>query len=107
MTTPGHLFADLPPNLPHEFFTTLLDTSRIRIERIVSFGHASPAGFWYDQAQHEWVMVLKGAARLSFENRVLEMKPGDFLNIPAHQKHRVEWTAPNEPTIWLAVHYEE
>jgi cupin 2 domain-containing protein len=107
MTSPSNLFAGLPRRLPDELFTTLLDAASVRIERIVSHGHASPEGFWYDQDQHEWVMVLKGAARLRFEDGIVEMKPGDFLNIPAHQKHRVEWTTPDEPTIWLAVHYGE
>jgi cupin 2 domain-containing protein len=106
MTTPANLLTDLPANLPDELFTTLLDAANVRIERIVSHGHASPEGFWYDQDQHEWVVVLKGAARLRFEDGMLEMKPGDFLNIPAHSKHRVEWTTPDEPTIWLAVHYD-
>jgi cupin 2 domain-containing protein len=101
-----NLFNDVPPNLPDELFTTLLDGPGVRVERIVSHSHSSPEGFWYDQEQHEWVVVLKGAAKLRFEDRTIEMKPGDFLNIPAHKKHRVEWTTPDEPTIWLAVVYE-
>lgn len=100
-----NLFTDVPTNLPDELFTTLLDVASIRIERIISHGQASPDGFWYDQDQHEWVVVLKGAARLRFEDETLEMKPGDALNIPAHKKHRVDWTTPDEPTIWLALHY--
>jgi cupin 2 domain-containing protein len=103
MTT--NLFADLPRDLPDELFTTLLQAPGVRIERIVSQGQSSPAGFWYDQPEHEWVVVLKGAARLEFEDGTLEMGPGDFINIPAHKKHRVAWTSPDEPTIWLAVHY--
>src|SRR4051794_2649614 len=99
-----NLFADLPANLPAELVTTLLETADVRIERIISHGHASPADFWYDQAQHEWVIVLKGAARLRFEDETVEMKPGNFMNIPAHRKHRVEWMMPDEPTIWLAVY---
>lgn len=81
--------------------------TRSGVERIVSQGHASPGGFWYDQEQHEWVIVLKGKATLRFEadDKLLEMGPGDYLNIPAHKRHRVEWTTPEEPTIWLAVHY--
>ena len=102
-----NLFADPPPNLPEEISTTLLEASDVRIERIVSHGQCSPDGFWCDQDQAEWVLLLKGAARLQFEGRLLEMRPGDFVNIPAHQKHRVAWTAPDEPTIWLAVHYGE
>jgi cupin 2 domain-containing protein len=102
----ANIFADLPPNLSDELFTTLLDARDVRIERIVSHGHASPEGFWYDQDEHEWVALLKGAARLRFENETIELQPGDFLNVPAHKKHRVEWTTPDEPTIWLAVFYE-
>src|SRR5437870_1063910 len=102
MTIPTNLFADLPQHLPDELFTTLLDAANVRIERIVSHGHASPDGFWCDQDQHEWVVVLKRAARLIFEDETVEMQPGDFVNIPAHKKHRVEWTTPDEPTISLA-----
>jgi cupin 2 domain-containing protein len=105
MTTPANLFAGLTAALPDELLTTLLDAGNFRIERIISHGHASPQGFWYDQERPEWVMVLKGAARLRFEDETIEMKPGDFVNIPAHKKHRVEWTTPDEPTAWLAVHY--
>lgn len=105
MTTPINLFADLPARLPDELVTTLLEAADVRIERIVSHGHASPDGFWYDQPQGEWVLVLTGAARLRFEDETLDMKPGDFVNIPARKKHRVEWTTPDEPTVWLAVHY--
>jgi len=103
----NNLFADIPSKLPDEIFTTILEANNLRIERIVSHGNSSPDGFWYDQNQHEWVVLLKGFARLSFEGdeKGLELKPGDFVNIPAHQKHRVEWTTPEEPTIWLAVHY--
>jgi cupin 2 domain-containing protein len=105
-----NLFADLPPNLvpPHlaaEQIETLLETPAIRIERIVSRGHASPPGFWYDQPQDEWVAVLQGASRLRFEDRVVEMKAGDSVHIPAHVRHRVDWTTPDAPTIWLALHF--
>ena len=105
MTIPANLFSDLPPNLPNELYTTLFEATNVRIERIVSHGHASPEGFWYDQDQHEWVVVLKGAAWLRFEDEMIEMKPGDFRNISAHKKQRVEWTTPVEPTVWLAVFY--
>ncbi|MBL8816482.1 MAG: cupin domain-containing protein [Planctomyces sp.] len=100
------LFADLPADLPEELFTTLLEAASVRIERIVSHGHSSPEDFWYNQDQHEWVIVLKGAARLRFDDALLELRPGDFVNIPAHTRHRVEWTTPDEPTIWLAVFYD-
>jgi len=103
----ANLFTDLPANLPDELLTTLLNAASIRIERIVSHGHVSREGFWYDQDEHEWVIVLKGAASLRFEDSTVEMKPGNFVNIPAHMKHRVEWTTLDEPTIWLAVFYRD
>jgi cupin 2 domain-containing protein len=107
MLSPTNLLADLPQHLPEEEFTTLLDAAEVRIERIVSHGHTSADGFWYDQPRHEWVMVLRGTARLRFDGDEppVDMKPGDWLNIPAHRRHRVEWTTPDEPTVWLAVHY--
>lgn len=101
------LFREIPDELPHELFEDLLETNLVRIERIVSAAHASPEGFWYDQEQHEWVLVVKGSAGLRFEDdeEVVVLKPGDWINIPAHKKHRVEWTDPQEHTIWLAIHY--
>jgi len=98
-----NLTDSLPDNLPHELVEKLLEASNVRVERIVSHGHASPLGFWYDQDQSEWVLLLRGAARLGFENQVVDMKPGDYLNIGAHCRHRVEWTTPIEPTIWLVI----
>jgi cupin 2 domain-containing protein len=100
-----NLFTGFPSNLPDELITMLLEAANVRIERIVSHGHASPEGFWYDQDQHEWVVVLKGAARLRFKDGVVEMKAVDFVNIPAHRRHRVDWTTPDEPTVWLGVFY--
>lgn len=102
-----NILADIPEKLPDELTTVLQEDHGVRIERIISQGHNSPAGFWYDQSESEWVLVLKGAARLEFEDRMVEMSPGDFIDIPAHQKHRVAWTSPNEPTVWLAVHYSK
>lgn len=106
MTSHRNLFDGLPESLPEELFETLLRAPGMRVERIVSRGHASPEEFWYDQTEHEWVLLLRGAARLRFEDEtVLEMVPGSFVNIPAHRRHRVEWTDPGQPTVWLAVHY--
>ena len=102
---PPNLFTNLPTALPKELFTTLLQAPEVRIERIVSHGHQSPDRFWYDQPAGEWVIVLKGAARIEFENKTVEMGPGDYLDIPAHTKHRITWTSSEEPTIWLAVHH--
>ena len=101
-----NLFAEIPAALEHELFDTLLDAESVRIERIVSHGQASPPGVWSDQDRHEWVVLLRGAARLQFEGaEAVALHPGDSINIPAHTRHRVEWTTPEEPTVWLAVHY--
>jgi cupin 2 domain-containing protein len=100
-----NLFENVPDSIPTELIQVLAATGHVRIERIVSHGHSSPDGFWYDQEEHEWVIVLKGTARLQFEDTTVDMKAGDFVNIPAHRKHRVEWTTQDEPTIWLAVFF--
>lgn len=102
-----NIFQNIPAALPEELVDVLQAGRGVRIERIVSRGHRSPAGFWYDQPQDEWVLLVRGAARLSIEgqDQPVELKPGDFLKISAHQRHRVEWTDPGQPTIWLAVHY--
>jgi cupin 2 domain-containing protein len=105
MTATVNLFADLPTDLSEEVLTTLLEADGVRIERIVSQGQSSPAGFWYDQPRREWVVVLRGRARLRFEDGDVELKPGDCVDIPARKRHRVEWTATDEPTIWLAIHF--
>ena len=92
MTGLTNLFAEVPVELPEELFQTLLSTPGVRIERIVSYGHASLEGFWYDQETDEWVLLLTGAARLTLEGEApLDLLPGAFVNIPAHKRHRVEW----------------
>jgi len=100
-----NLFEDIPEKLPEELMTVLAEDSSVRIERIVSDGHASPDGFWYDQEAHEWVVVLKGSAVLEFEDGLVELNPGDHLLIPARRRHRVKATSHHEKTIWLAVFY--
>ena len=101
-----NLFAEIPENLREELIQTLVSTPGVRIERIISLGHTSPEGFWYDQDTDEWVLLLKGAARLALEgDEPIDLLPGAFVNIPAHRRHRVEWTDPSGPTIWLAIHY--
>lgn len=103
-----NILANLPADLSGEVFEPLFSGTRARIERIVSWGHASPAGFWYDQAQHEWVLVLQGEAHLEFADRPepIRLRRGDVCQIAAHVRHRVAWTTPTEPTIWLAIHYD-
>ncbi len=93
-TEQPNLFANIPANLPQELIETILSKPNVRIERIVSQGQSSPEGFWYDQEQSEFVVLLQGAARLRFEDGEVEMKPGSFIDIPAHKRHRVEWTSP-------------
>ena len=100
--TPASFYsgADVPAGA--EEFLCVLESPGVRIERIVSHGQASPPGFWYDQEQDEWVMLLRGAATLCFDDGSLDMKAGDHLHIPRHRRHRVEWTSHD--AIWLAVH---
>jgi cupin 2 domain-containing protein len=107
MAATGNLFADLSSKGAVEELTQLLRAPGVRIERILSHGHASPPGFWYDQDHSEWVLLFQGAAILRFEAdpEPLRLEPGDYVRIPAHARHRVEWSDPDRPTIWLAVHY--
>lgn len=102
----GDLLRDLPANLPEELVETLAESGSVRIERIVSTGHASPEGFWYDQPGREFVLVVQGRARLEFEaGETLDLEPGGWADIPAHRRHRVAWTDPAGPTVWLAIHW--
>ena len=105
----GNLFADISgPGAGEEAFSEILARPGFKIERIVSRGQASPPGFWYDQAWNEWVIVLKGTAALRFEDEPAgrTLGAGDYVFIPARKRHRVEWTDPKQPTVWLAVHFE-
>lgn len=103
----GNLFANLTTPLAEEEFTTLLQTPGVRIERIVSTGQCSPPGFWYDQPLGEWVVLLAGEAGLRFadEEQARTLGTGDWVEIAAHRRHRVEWTSMTPPAIWLAIHY--
>ena len=103
----GNLFSSLPTGRDGEQTTELVADANVRIERIVSTGQASPPGFWYDQDWAEWVLVLSGSAGLLFEGEAEPrgLRPGDYLLIPAHRRHRVAWTDTEHPTVWLAVHY--
>lgn len=103
----GNLFAGLPGRLPDEVFETLAEGSDVTVERIVSTGQATPDGEWLAEDRHEWVALLQGAAGLRFEAEPAERRlgPGDWLLIPAGIRHRVEWTAADPATVWLAVHY--
>lgn len=103
----GNLFASIPEKISEEIFSELVRTNNVRIEKIVSTGHSSPVSGWYDQAENEWVAVLKGAAKIAFENgNEVHLIAGSHLTIPAHTKHKVTWTTPDTETLWLAVHYK-
>ncbi len=99
--------AGVPGGSTGEEVTVLLERSGVRIERIVSRGHRSPEGFWYDQAEGEWVTLVAGRARLRLADpdEVVELGPGDWIDLPAHRRHRVEWTDPEQDTVWLVVFY--
>lgn len=104
--TPRNLFAALPADRSREACEALLETPHVRLERIVSFGQATPPGQWYDQPRAEWVLLLQGGAGLRFAGAAepCVLRPGDWLLIPAHARHRVEWTDADGPTVWLALH---
>lgn len=104
----GTLFQIPRTTSPSEIFETLCSGNGFRLERIVSTGQVTPQGDWYDQKQDEWVAVLIGRATLLFESAAenLELKPGDYVFIPARCRHRVEWTDPETPTVWLALHFD-
>ncbi len=104
----GNLFSNLPETPgAAERVERLAEDGKVRVERIVSHGHASPPDFWYDQDETEWVMVVSGRARLRFESgdETLDLGPGDHVTIPAHVRHRVDWTDPDAATVWLAVFF--
>lgn len=101
-----NIFDDIPEDLHREVVESLVDNDKVTIERIISKGHTSPDSGWYDQDSNEWVIVLKGAAVLSFaDESTVKLMAGDHINISAHEKHRVSWTDPDIETIWLAIHY--
>jgi len=101
-----NILADIPASLPEELFTCLLKNEQVHIQRIISQGQASPQNEWYDQVNDEWVFLVQGQATLEFENpqEFKQLQAGDYLLIPAHCKHRVDWTDPENDSIWLAVH---
>jgi len=106
-TSGGNIFSAMPGHLADEQMTALLTAPHVRIERIVSRGTSSPPGFWYDQDWAEWVIVLAGSAGLLIEGEAepRRLEPGDYVHLPAHVRHRVEWTDRERATVWLAVHH--
>lgn len=104
-----NIYQNIPAELPEELIEILAQGQHVKIERIVSRGHRSPDGYWYDQDTHEFVILLQGRAQLTLaeDNQSMTLSPGDHLLIPAHAKHRVDWTDNDQDTIWLAVHWND
>ncbi len=102
-----NIFLDLPEVMIEEMSETILDSLDFRLERIISSGQMTLPGEWYNQNTNEWVILLSGSAGLLFEGEreACVMLPGDYVHIPAHRRHRVEWTDPEQKTVWLALHY--
>jgi len=102
----GNIFNNIPAELPKEIFEDVLSTEKLRIERIVSKGQTSPENGWYDQDENEWLIVLSGYGVIEYINgdKVI-LKQGDYLNIKAHEQHRVIETSVDEATVWLAIFY--
>jgi cupin 2 domain-containing protein len=103
-----NIFSEIPESRNDEIYETLLRSEHFKLARIISSGQATPPGKWYDQDTNEWVILLSGSAGLLFEGEkeVCLMNPGDYIHIPAHKRHRVEWTDPEQKTVWVALHYE-
>jgi cupin 2 domain-containing protein len=100
----GNLFVTPSSAADGEQTDILLSAGPFRLERIVSFGTASPQGFWYEQGRPEWVLLARGRARLAFEgDEPVELETGDYVLIPAGVRHRVEGTSSD--AIWLALHF--
>ena len=102
----GNIFSHLPADLSTEQLEVIIQNPGCKIERIVSLGHVTPEGECYDQERDEFVMLLQGGALISYmdSNEEIQLGQGDYLLIPAHTRHRVAWTDPDKPTIWLAVY---
>lgn len=104
----NNIYSNIPDNITEEIFEELAGSKNLKIEKILSDGQSSPDGFWYDQDRNEWIIVLKGSAGLLIKgnDEPITLSPGDYINIPAHVEHRVEWTDQTQKTIWLAIHYD-
>lgn len=102
-----NIFSNITVDLENEIFENILEKDNIRIERIISHGNISEAGFWYDQDENEWVILMKGEAEIEYKNgQKLKLNKGDYVFIPMHIKHRVSYTSPDETTVWLAIFFK-
>jgi cupin 2 domain-containing protein len=105
-TNKHNIFNNIPDIIPQELFESLEDSNNLKIERIISQGHCTPTGQWYDQDWNEWVLLVQGEATISYQDGLtVSLQAGDYLMIPAHTRHRVAWTQPDQTTIWLAIHF--
>lgn len=106
MNEASNIFINTEGHFSDEIFEEILNHKNFKIERIISSGQTSPDGFWYDQDQNEWVILMQGEAVISFKNESKKrLIAGDYILIPAHKKHRVEYTSTEKKTIWLAIHF--
>ena len=104
----GNIFKSIPEDMAIEVFEPIIQSRNVMIERIISRGNTSPETGWYDQEQNEWLLILKGNAIITFEDKKeTRLNQGDYLNISAHTKHRVSWTSQHTETIWLAIYYSD
>ncbi|MCK4729230.1 MAG: cupin domain-containing protein [Desulfobacterales bacterium] len=105
----SNIYLNIPEELPNELSEKIIYNKSFKLERIISKGHSTTKGQWYDQGKDEWVILLKGSAGIAIEGEAstVVLKPGDYIHLPAHLKHRVEWTDPATETVWLALHYEK
>ena len=103
-----NIFSKIPDFIQEEISQTLLKSEHFKLERIISSGQATSPGEWFDQNTNEWVILLSGSAGLRFddEEEICAMHPGHYVHVPAHKRHRVEWTDPEQKTVWLALHYK-
>ncbi len=106
MITVKNIFENFQAEIKEEYFEDLISTGNFKLERIVSQGHSSPENFWYDQDKNEFVLLVSGSAELEFENESsIQLKPGDYLIIPPHKRHRVSKTDSSQKTVWIALHF--
>lgn len=108
MVISGSMFSSVAEPGRDEMFEDILKKENVRIERIISRGHSTQQGEWYDQPRDEWVLLLQGKAAVLVEgeDRARVLKPGDYIHLPARIRHRVDWTSRDETCIWLAVHFD-
>ncbi len=102
----GNVFHNIPSTLTSEQLEVLSKGKGVTIERIISKGHTSPDTGWYQQSQHEFVLLLQGTAQLAFEDHIKDLEKGDYLTIPAGEKHKVSFTSSEPEAIWLTVYYD-